>query len=263
MRPGSRRRLSGSRRCIPALTEADTSRPRRHLPGQRRGWCSESRSGDARACPLRLLDWREILNDVVGGLPVTLASPAVRLRNLYDVPRARSRRTVRVRLLGLIARSDKLMHEERRTACRTSHRSPVRRPADRLPIELRSCRSRYDLAGVQAQHPDTRVPLARSGHKRTASRASPMGYPAASSDVPDARNRQAPRPQGVYLRCASTATSSVVRLQTSPAAGLSMTTVGDLPVVLIGDAATRTVRAYAVRRPERSRPGSDKAALVR
>jgi len=29
--------------------------------------------GDARACPLRILDWHEMANDVVGGVPIALS----------------------------------------------------------------------------------------------------------------------------------------------------------------------------------------------
>lgn len=96
---------------IPAL-----DRPA-HVPAAKASWLADSErvfgvvaGGEARAYPLRILDWHEMLNDVVGGEPVTLSYCTLcRSGVLYSTrdPRGGEPRTFGTS--GLLYRSNKLM----------------------------------------------------------------------------------------------------------------------------------------------------------
>jgi hypothetical protein len=82
-------------------------------------------NGDVRAYPRRIIDWHEMVNDVVGGVPVSLAyctlcGSAV----LYDG--RLEGRTLRFGTSGLLYRSNKLMYDrETRTLWEQYSGEPV------------------------------------------------------------------------------------------------------------------------------------------
>ena len=68
-------------------------------------------NGEARAYPLRILDWHELVNDVVGGVPVSLAyCPLCGSGIAYD-GRAPDGQTYTFSTSGLLYRSNKLMYD--------------------------------------------------------------------------------------------------------------------------------------------------------
>jgi hypothetical protein len=124
-------------------------------------------NGDARAYPLRILDWHEMANDVVGGVPVSLAyctlcGAAV----LFD---ARTReRTHTFGSSGLLMRSNKLMYDrETRTLWNQLTGEPVLGPLAGGRIRLRQLPLVTTTWGRWRRlHPDTRVLDIRTGHQR-------------------------------------------------------------------------------------------------
>ena len=76
---------------IPALTS-----PKRIAPAEAT-WMTDDElvfgveiDGDARAYPLRILDWHEMFNDVVGGVPVTLAYARCAAQAFSTMPACRA-----------------------------------------------------------------------------------------------------------------------------------------------------------------------------
>ena len=87
---------------IPALVNAE------QIPAAEAAYLTDrelvfgvSINGDSRAYPLRILDWHEMFNDVVGGVPVSLAYCTLcGSGNPVRHPGSRTPETLRVRLLG-------------------------------------------------------------------------------------------------------------------------------------------------------------------
>ena len=69
-------------------------------------------NGDSRAYPLRILDWHEMFNDVVGGVPVSLAYCTLCGSGiLYDTRVPKRRKPFVFGSSGLLYRSNKLMYD--------------------------------------------------------------------------------------------------------------------------------------------------------
>lgn len=131
-----------------------------------------SLNGDARAYPLRILDWHEMVNDVVGGAPVSLAYCTLCGAAIaYDgrsQDAAGNPITYTFGSSGFLYRSNKLMYDRQtRTLWNQLTGEPVlgelAASAIRLqllPIVLTT------WADWQAQHPDTQVVDRNTGHGR-------------------------------------------------------------------------------------------------
>jgi hypothetical protein len=221
--------------------------------------------GDARAWPLRILDWHEMVNDVVGGVPVTLAYCTLCGSGiLYDARVPGHDEPFVFGSSGFIYRSNKLMYDQ---ATHSLWHQFTGRPVvgplagsgielEVLPITTTTWRE------WQMQHPDTNVLSLDTGHERNYTPGQPYGDYYASDElmypmlVPDAR--LAPKDYVFALR---TGREQAWSLADFAGGRVINATVGDLPVVLVGDAATRTVRAYEAGGHEFA-AGSDTATLV-
>ena len=125
-------------------------------------------NGDARAYPLRILDWHEMANDVVGGVPVSLAYCTLCGAGIAFDGRASDGRTYTFGSSGFLYRSNKLMYDrETRTLWNQLTGEPVLGElADTelhlsiLPIVLTS------WADWLEQHPETQVLSLETGYKR-------------------------------------------------------------------------------------------------
>jgi hypothetical protein len=124
-------------------------------------------NGDARAYPRRIIDWHEMVNDVVGGVPVSLAyctlcGSAV----LYDG--RLEGRTLRFGTSGLLYRSNKLMYDrETRTLWEQYSGEPVwgSLVGSGLRLEvLPAVHTRW--SEWLAAHPETSVLDINTGFKR-------------------------------------------------------------------------------------------------
>ena len=124
-------------------------------------------NGDARAYPLRILDWHEMANDVIGGVPVSLAYCTLCGAAIAYDGRIGDQ-TVTFGSSGLLYRSNKLMYDRQtRTLWNQLTGEPVLGPlADQeltlnyLPVVLTT------WGGWQAEHPDTQVVSLETGYSR-------------------------------------------------------------------------------------------------
>jgi hypothetical protein len=204
--------------------------------------------GDARAWPLRILDWHEMLNDVVGGVPVTLAYCTLCGSGILYDARVPGHEPFVFGSSGFLYRSNKLMYDQ---ATHSLWHQFTGRPVvgpltgsgielEVLPVTIASWRD------WRTQHPDTKVLSLETGFERDYTPGQPYGDYFASPDlmfpmrVPD--QRLAPKDQVFALRVGDHA--QAWPLEDFAGGRVINATVGDLPVVLLGDAATRTVRAY-------------------
>ncbi len=125
-------------------------------------------NGDSRAYPLRILDWHEMANDVVGGVPVSLAYCTLCGAGIAFDGRASDGNTYTFGSSGFLFRSTKLMYDRQmRTLWNQLTGEPVLGElADDdvkltvLPIVLTS------WSDWKEQHPDTVVLDLDTGHQR-------------------------------------------------------------------------------------------------
>jgi len=200
----------------------------------------------ARAYPLRILDWHEMTNDVVAGIPValsycTLCGSAV----LFD--RRAGEHTFTFATSGLLYRSNKLMFDHQtRTLWSNLTGQPVLGDLVGGGIELRVLPVEVTTWDDWRQrHPDTTVLSAQTGHQRDYSPGAAYGTYFASEDlmfpVGAQDDRLAPKAWVFGLRLDDAVMA--FDLEALQRAGVLNTRVGDQPVVLVVGAG-RAVRAY-------------------
>lgn len=235
---------------IPALTNPKLTSPAeaRWLAGDELVFGVEI-NRDARAWPLRILDWHEMLNDVVGGVPVTLAYCTICGSGiLYDTRVAGRAAPFVFGSSGFLYRSNKLMYDQATKSLWNQFTGrPVVGPLTGSGIELKvlpvTITSWRDWL---AAHPKTQVLSLETGYQRDYAPGQPYGAYFASDQLmfPDlvADHRLASKAYVFALRAAGH--ERAWPLDAFAGGRVIDDRVGDLDVVLIGDAATRTVRAY-------------------
>jgi hypothetical protein len=127
-----------------------------------------SMNGENRAYPLRILDWHEMANDVVGGVPVSLAYCTLCGAGIAFDGRASNGDTYTFGSSGFLFRSNKLMYDRQtRTLWNQLTGEPVLGPLvgtgvglEVLPVVVTS------WGDWLAQHPDTRVLDINTGYQR-------------------------------------------------------------------------------------------------
>jgi hypothetical protein len=125
-------------------------------------------NGDSRAYPLRILDWHEMANDVVGGVPVSLAYCTLCGAGIAYDGRAPNGETYTFGSSGFLFRSNKLMYDRQtRTLWNQLTGEPVlgeladtEVKLNLLPVVVTSWESWL------AQHPDTLVLDNNTGYQR-------------------------------------------------------------------------------------------------
>lgn len=125
-------------------------------------------NGDHRAYPLRILDWHEMANDVVGGVPVSLAYCTLCGAGIAFDGRAADGQTYDFGSSGFLYRSNKLMYDRQtRTLWNQLTGEPVLGELvgqgiqlELLPVVLTS------WSDWRAQHPDTQVLGLETGFER-------------------------------------------------------------------------------------------------
>jgi hypothetical protein len=235
---------------IPALTN-----PKR-IPPAEATWLTDDElvfgieiNGDARAYPLRILDWHEMFNDVVGGVPVTLAYCTLCGSGILFDARVPGREQPFVfGSSGFLYRSNKLMYDQQTHSLWNQFTGrPVVGPLtgsgvelEVLPVTIASWRDWL------AAHPATTVLSLETGFERDYTPGKPYGAYFASPElmfpalVPD--RRLAPKDYVFALR--ADGQEKAWPLDAFAGGRVINARLGDEAVVLIGDAATRTVRAY-------------------
>lgn len=125
-------------------------------------------NGDHRAYPLRILDWHEMANDVVGGVPLSLAYCTLCGAGIAFDGRASNGETYTFGSSGFLFRSNKLMYDHQtRTLWNQITGEPVLGELvgkdvtlDLLPVVVTSWEAWLE------QHPDTKVLSIDTGYQR-------------------------------------------------------------------------------------------------
>ena len=203
-------------------------------------------NGDSRAYPLRIMNWHEMANDVVGGVPVTLAYCVLCGAGiLYDGRVEGAPGAVTFATSGLLYRSNKLMYDRISESLWEQFTGrPVIGQLAHAPVQLRRLPMvQESWARWRQAHPDTRVLSVETGYSR--------------NYAPDRVYSAAPEPAfPVAWRDRSLAAKAVVFGMQAPggakawpvalfaATPVVQDRVGLQEVVLIGEASTLSVRAY-------------------
>ena len=208
-------------------------------------------NGDDRAYPIRVLAWHEMMNDVVGGVPVALAYCTLCGAGiLFETEIEGREKALIFGSSGMLYRSNKLMFDRETDSLWNQFTGrPVSGPLRGQNIELKLRPVAITTWGQwRARRPNTTVLSLETGHHRdygsgVAYRdyfASPnLMFPTLVADESVAK-----RKDFVY------GLKTVGAARAWPVAAFAETpvindAVGGQAVVLIGDAKSRTVRAYA------------------
>ncbi|MDF1793970.1 MAG: DUF3179 domain-containing protein [Thalassobaculaceae bacterium] len=207
-------------------------------------------NGDARAYPLRILGWHEMVNDVIGGVPVALAYCTLCGAGILYETAVEGRTAPFVfGSSGFLYRSNKLMFDRQTDSLWNQFTGepvsgPLRGSGIALQIHPVAIASWIDW---HRANPTTRVLARDTGYRRNYEPgvvyrdyfASPdLMFPA----VTEAESGLAPKDHVFGIRTAGGAKAwPLAAFATEPVINDS---VGFEQVVLVGDAANRTVRAY-------------------
>lgn len=253
---------------IPALTNP------KHIPAAEADYLTDrelvfgvSLNGDARAYPLRILDWHEMFNDVIGGIPVSLAYCTLCGSGIlfdgrvpgYDEPFVFGSS-------GLLYRSNKLMYDDRTESLWNQFTGrPVVGELTGSGIELRVLPVVItDWASWRADHPDTTALSLDTGYRRDYRPGRPYGEYFSSPElmfpVVVRDRRLDPKDRIFALRAGETQMAWALSLFEGGA--VLHDRVGDLDLVLVGEAATETVRAYETGGRRFTRAADDEGVLV-
>ena len=207
-------------------------------------------NGDARAYPLRILDWHEMFNDVIGGVPVALAYCTLCGSGiLFETQvEGRSERFI-LGSSGFLYRSNKLMYDQQTHSLWNQFTGrPVVGPLTGSGIELKVRPVTItSWAKWLARHPDTTVLSLDTGYARDYGPGQPYGDYFASPDLmfPALVLRDELKAKDYVFALRHGLYDKGYPLSVFEGGAVINDTVGDLNVVLIGDAGSRTVRAYA------------------
>ncbi len=206
-------------------------------------------NGDARAYPLRILDWHEVINDVVGNTPVTVAYCPLCGTGVMYATRVEGREVpIEFGSSGLVYRSRQLVYDvETDSLWDLFSGRPVIGPLTGSGIELSTLpivMTRW--ADWHQRHPDTQVLSPVTGydhpyipgaaHAGNANSPDPL-FPVAVTDY-----RMAPKELVFGIRLPEGAKAWPI--DTFAGGAVINDSIGPVDVVLIGDAESRTVRAY-------------------
>jgi hypothetical protein len=206
-------------------------------------------NSEARAYPLRIMDWHEMLNDVVGGVPVSLAYCTLCGSGiLFDTRVERHAESFVFGSSGFLYRSNKLMYDRQTHSLWNQFTGrPVVGPLTGSGIELKSLPVAITAwSDWRARHPATKVLSLDTGHVRDYTPGKPYGdyfrspglmFPARAPDP-----RLKPKDYVFALRLRGHEKAWPLARFTGGA--VINDRIGGLDIVLVGDAATRSVRAY-------------------
>ena len=206
-------------------------------------------NGDVRAYPLRIMGWHEMFNDVIGGVPVALAYCTLCASGiLFETEHEDRAEPFVFGSSGLLYRSNKLMFDRQTNSLWNQFTGePVSGPLAFSGISLkRRPLTITTWAQWRARHPDTHVLSLATGYYRDYGSgisyrdyfASPdLMFPAISDE---SRLLQKTLVYGIRVAGAAKAWP----LDAFADKPVINDQVGGINVVLIGDAATDTVRAY-------------------
>ncbi len=207
-------------------------------------------NGDVRAYPLRIMGWHEMFNETIGGVPVALAYCTLCGAGILFETKVEGREEAfRFGSSGFLYRSNKLMFDRQTDSLWNQFTGePVTGPLVNSGIKLKIRPVAITSWGKwRAQNPDTKVLSLDTGHRRNYGSgvvynkyfSSPdLMFPVVVGDESVVK-----RKDYVFgIRTFGAAKAWPIQaFKTEPVINDK---VGSKTIVLIGDAATRTVRAY-------------------
>ena len=222
--------------------------------------------GDARAYPLRVADWHEMINDTVGGVPVSLAYCTLCGAGILFAGRVAGRaEPFTFGSSGLLYRSNKLMYDRATDSLWNQFTGrPVTGPLLGSGIELKVLPVALTAwSAWTALHPGTRVLSQDTGFIRDYAAGAAYGRYFASKDLafPAAvRNRAGQKDQAFGIRVAGG--SKAWPLSRFAGGAVVHDRVGLLDVVLIGEPRGNAVRAYEAQGRTFRRDGPERLAAA-
>ncbi len=206
-------------------------------------------NGDSRAYPLRIMGWHEMFNDVIGGKPVALAYCTLCGAGvLFDTTVPGFDTPLVFGSSGFLYRSNKLMFDRQTDSLWNQFTGkPVAGPLVGRGIELKTLPVAItSWAEWQRKHPDTKVLSLETGHRRDYGSGvvynDYFGSPELMFPSLGGGRDLAQKDYVFGLRLPGGAKAYPLRVFEGGQAVNDR--VGLRDVVLVGDAATRTVRAY-------------------
>lgn len=206
-------------------------------------------NGDARAYPLRIMGWHEMFNEVIGGVPVALAYCTLCGSGiLFETAVAGRAAPLVFGSSGFLYRSNKLMFDrETHSLWNQFTGKPVVGPLVNAGIELKQRPVVITSWGAwRATNPDTLVLSVDTGHRRDYGSGVVYADYFGSPDLmfPALVDQSAHAQKDYVFAIRQFGAARAWPLKAFAAKPVINDAIGDAPVVLIGDPALRTVRAY-------------------
>ncbi len=206
-------------------------------------------NGDVRAYPLRIMDWHEMFNDVVGGKPVALAYCTLCGSGILFDTQAEGRDEPFVfGSSGFLYRSNKRMYDKGTNSLWNQFTGrPVVGELTGSGIELRILPVAITTWNDWlARNPDTKVLSIDTGYNRDYSPGKPYGEYFASEELmfPAMVRDDRLKPKDYVFAVRTVGAEKAWPLAAFSKSRVINDEIGDTDVVLIGDALSRTVRAY-------------------
>lgn len=198
---------------------------------------------ETRAYPLRILVWHEIVNDTIGDKPIAVTyCPLCGTAMVFD--RRYGERVLTFGVSGLLYQSDVLMYD-RETESLWSQlglKSVAGRFKGRTLTWLPS--EHMTWQAWREKYPEGRVLSTETGHRRDYGRTPYDGYEATERTLfPVPRNRSDLRNKEWIAGVIVDGTSKAYRLRSMPKGEWLDDSIGDVPVRVLYDPATRDFRA--------------------
>jgi len=220
-------------------------------------------NGDVRAYPLRILGWHEMVNDVVGDVPVALAYCTLCGSGiLYETAVADISAALVFGSSGLLYRSNKLMFDRASSTLWNQYNGkPVLGPLVDKDVELKQrpiAITRWDQ--WRNTHPETTVLSMNTGYSRNYNSGVTYKDYFASPELmfPAAVNNENGVARKDYIFGVRTlAASKAWPLDVFKGTPVINDQVGSQSLMLIGDTTSRTVRAYERNANEHFELGKD------
>lgn len=206
-------------------------------------------NGDVRAYPYRFMDWHEMLNDVIGGEPVSLAYCTLCGSGiLFKTTVAGREQPLVFGSSGFLYRSNKLMFDH---ATDSLWNQFTGKPVAGKLVDSKITLETLPLVTTswgewRKSHPTTKVLALNTGHVRDYRPGKPYGVYFASSKLmfpvqtDDKRLKQKDRVFGLRM----SGVQKAWPLKLFKGGNVINDQVGVLKLVLVGNAKTQTVRAY-------------------
>lgn len=224
-------------------------------------------AGDARAYPLRIMGWHEMFNDVVGGVPLALAYCTLCGAGiLYETQVSEGEDPLVFGSSGLLYRSNKLMFDRGTDSLWNQFTGrPVSGPLVESGIELKTRPVVItSWAKWRMQHPETKVLSLETGHNRDYGSGVVYKEYFASPELmfpTIVRNEERVSRKDYIFGVRTPGAARAWPMDAFTGGAVINDEVGGIAVVLVGDAATRTVRAFE-RGPHRFAMGEESNGLT-